>query len=94
MTGVWCTCPFGHPGMRSSGQNEDKVQVSIINHLFPEARGPGVKMSSASGVEYIYDSFIQLFLPGPSLVVSCSRKIINSLSLTGRMYALRILRNV
>ena len=40
---VWCTCPLRHP---ETGQNEDKVQVSIVSHLFPEARDLDfVKMS-------------------------------------------------
>ena len=33
---VWRTCPLRHPG---PGQNEDKVQVSILSHLLPEAGG-------------------------------------------------------
>ena len=35
---VWTLefCPLGHP---ETAQNEYKVQVSIISHLFPEARG-------------------------------------------------------
>lgn len=42
-TVVWCTCPLRHP---ETGQNEDKVQVSIVSHLFPEARDLDfVKMS-------------------------------------------------
>ena len=44
---VQCTCPFRNPGTR---QNEDKIKVSIINHLFPEARGLGADLSSTSGL--------------------------------------------
>jgi len=36
-----------HPG---TGQNKDRVQVSFINHLFPEARGLGVKVPGVSGL--------------------------------------------
>ena len=63
---VWGTCPLRHPG---SGQNEDKVEVSIISHLFPDTRGLGNEMSSTSGPKYAYDSFIWSFSPGPSLDV-------------------------
>ena len=46
---VSCTCPLRKPG---TGENEDKVQVSIISHLFPEARGLGIKISRACGLKY------------------------------------------
>ena len=42
--------------MSRTGQNEDKVQLFIINHLFSEARGLGIEMFN-SGLEYTYNSF-------------------------------------
>ena len=33
---VWCLCPLRHP---ETGQNKDRVQVSIISDLLPRARG-------------------------------------------------------
>ena len=56
---LWCTCPLRHP---ETGQNEVKVQVFIIGHLFLEARDLSAEISSAGDLEYTYNSFIQSFL--------------------------------
>lgn len=56
---VWCTCPLRHLG---TDQNKDGNQVSIINPSFLGARGLGVEMSSASGLEYTHDGLVWSFL--------------------------------
>lgn len=45
---VWCTCPLKHSGI---GQIKDMIQGPITSHLFPEARGLGVEMSTAGGLD-------------------------------------------
>lgn len=51
---------------------------------FLEPGALGVHVSSARGLEYAYDGFLQSFSPGPSLDVICSGEITNSLSVQGR----------
>ena len=45
-------------------------------------------MSSSDGLEYAYDSFVQLFSPGPSLDVIYPKEIINNLPLAKMIYGL------
>lgn len=70
------------------------IQMSFISQLFFGARGHGIKMFSASGLEYTYDGFIWSFSLGPSLDVVCSRETTNSLSLTRRTYTVYTMRLV
>ena len=55
--------------------------------------GFGVEVFSASGLEYIYESFIHLFSSDPSLDVIYSKGVLNFLSLTRRTYIICILRH-
>ena len=73
MTVVWSRCPLRHP---RTGQNKDRIQVSIISHLFLEARGLSVEMSSASELEII--------------VLEDSKDNINALSHTRKIFVPRI----
>lgn len=59
---VWCMCPLGHPEV---GQHEDKVPVSIISHLFPEARGSQCQDAGADGLPLGCASVLGSFSPGP-----------------------------
>lgn len=66
--GVWCMCCFKHPVRTRVEQGQ--------GHLFLEARGLGVEMSSASGLEII--------------VLEDSKDNINALSHTRKIFVPRI----
>ena len=73
------------------------VQVSFISHLFLGARGLGIEMSNARGLEWAYDGFVRSSspaLPYMSLALEDSKGVINSSSLTRRMYMICLLRHV
>ena len=53
-----------------------------------------MEMSRACDLECTYDGFVWSFSPGASLDVVYSKEIINSLSLTRRMFTVCILRLV
>ena len=65
---------------------QDRVQVSFIKHLFSEASGLGVEISSASALECAHDASAWSLLRYHLLCQEAPKIIIISLSLTRRTY--------